>query len=83
MNTEPETPVLKRITLDCRLMEPPEPMLRVLEQLDRLKQGEGIKMLHRMKPRMLFHKLQERGWNFRIIEHTPDQIEVRIWQESM
>lgn len=64
-------------------MEPPEPMLRVLEQLDRLKQGEGIKMLHRMKPRLLFSKLQERSWNFRVIEHTPDQIEVRIWQESM
>ena len=64
-------------------MEPPEPILRVLEQLDRLKQGEGIKMLHRMKPRFLFPKLQEGGWNFRVIEHTPEQIEVRIWQESM
>lgn len=83
MKAEPETPDLKWITLDCSLMEPPEPMLRVLEQLDRLKQGEGIKMLHRMKPRLLFPKLQERGWNFRVIEQTPDQIEVRIWQESM
>ena len=64
-------------------MEPHEPMLRVLEQLNFLQPGEGIKMLHRMKPRLLFPKLQERGWNFRIIEHTPDQIEVRIWQESM
>ena len=64
-------------------MEPPEPMLRVLEQLDHLKQGEGIKILHRMKPSMLFPKLQERGLNFRVIEHTPDQVEVRIWQESM
>ena len=42
MNTEPETPDFKWITLDCSLMEPPEPMLRVLEQLDRLKQGEGM-----------------------------------------
>ena len=58
-------------------------MLRVLEQLDRLKPGEGIKMLHRMKARLLFPKLQERGWNFHVIEHTPDQVEVRIWQESM
>ena len=56
---------------------------RVMEQLDRLKQGEGIKMLHRMKPRLLFPKLQERGWNFKVTEHTPNQIEVRIWQESM
>ena len=83
MNTEPETPDFKWITLDCSLMEPPEPMLQVLEQLDRLKPGEGIKMLQRMKPMLLFPKLQERGWNFRVIEHTPDQIEVRIWQESM
>ena len=48
MNAEPETPDLKWITLDCSLMEPPEPMHRVLEQLDRLQPGEGIKMLHRM-----------------------------------
>ena len=83
MNAEPETPDLKWITLDCSQMEPPEPMLRVLEQLDRLKPGEGIKMLYRLKPRLLFPKLQEKGWNFRIIENTPVQIEVRIWQESM
>ena len=83
MNAEFETPDLKWITLDCSLMEPPELMLRVLEKLDRLQPGEGIKMLHRMKPRLLFPKLQERGWNFRVIEHTQGQIEVRIWQESM
>ena len=83
MKAEFETPDLKWITLDCSQMEPPEPMLRVLEQLDRLQSGEGIKMLHRMKPRLLFHKLQKRGLNFMVIEHTPDQFEVRIWQESM
>ena len=83
MKAEPETPDLKWITLDCSLMEPPEPMLRVLEQLDRLQPGEGIKMLHRMKPRLLFPKLQEKGWNFRVFEYTSDQIKVRICQESM
>ena len=83
MKAAPETPDLKWITLDCSLMEPSEPMLQVLEQLNRLKQGEGIKMLLRMKPRLLFPKLQERGWNIRVIEHTAEQVEVRIWQESM
>ena len=83
MKAEFETPNLKWITLDCSLMEPSEPMLRVLKQLDRLQPGEGIKMLHRMKPRLLFPKLQEKGWNFCFLEHTPDQVEVRIWQELM
>ena len=32
--------------------------------------------------KMPFHFVQERGWNFRVIEHTPNQVEVRIWQES-
>ena len=54
MKAELETPDLKWITLDCSLMEPPEPMLRVLEQLDRLQPGEGIKMMHRMKPGCFF-----------------------------
>ena len=39
MKAEPETSDLKWITLDCSLMEPPEPMFRVLEQLGHLKQG--------------------------------------------
>ena len=83
MKAKPETLDLKWIILDCSQMQPPEPMHRVLEQLDRLQASEGIKMLHRMKPRLFFPKLQERGWNFMVIEHTPVQVEVRIWQESM
>ena len=64
------------------MMEPPEPMLRVMESLDRLEKGEGIQMQHRMKPRLLSPKLQEWGFEFEVLKHAPDQVEVRIWLES-
>ena len=82
MNSSQDFPSLNWITLDYSMMEPPEPMLQVMESLDRLEKGEGIQMLHRMKPRLLFPKLQERGFEFQVLEHTPEQVEVWIWLES-
>ena len=82
MNSNQDIPSLNGITLDCGIMEPPEPMLRLLESLDRLEKGEGIQMLHRMKPILLFPKLQERGFKFQDLEHAPDHVEVQIWLES-
>ena len=43
MKAEPETPDLKWITLGCSHMEPPEPMLQVLEQLDLSKRAKELK----------------------------------------
>ena len=82
MNSSQDIPSHNWITLYRSMMEPPEPMLRVMESLDYLEKGEGIQMLHRMKPRLLFPKLQERGYEFQVLEHAPDQVEVRIWLES-
>ena len=82
MNSSQDIPSLNWITLDCSMMEPPEPMFRVMGSLDRLEEGEGLQMLHHMKPRLLFPKLQEQGFEFQVLEHTPDQVEVCIWLES-
>ena len=58
------------IIIDCRLLEPPEPMLLVLEAVSKLKKGQKIQMLHRMKPTPLFAKLEERGMSFRLEEQS-------------
>ena len=60
------------IEIDCREMEPPEPMITVLASLPSLQQGQKIKMLHRIIPHPLFGKLQEKGFSYELEEKTKD-----------
>ncbi|HTY80810.1 MAG TPA: DUF2249 domain-containing protein [Candidatus Bathyarchaeia archaeon] len=48
--------------LDIRGLEPPEPMLRVLERLDTLAPGESVTVLHDRRPVFLYPQLDARGF---------------------
>ena len=70
----------KIIPLDCREMEPPEPMLQALHLVEKLKEGEQIQMLHRMPPFPLYDKLKERGFSYRQ-EGGDHNYTIWIWKE--
>jgi len=44
------------ITVDCRELLPPEPMIKVMEAVMQMKDDEAVRMLHRHTPRHLFPK---------------------------
>ena len=69
------------ITVDCRELEPPEPMVVVLEAVDKLQKTEVLKMLHRQVPRPLFPLLEERGMLTHLDKFEDGSIELWIWQE--
>ncbi len=69
---------METLTLDCRLLEPPEPMIKVLKAVSRLRRGQQIQMLHRMRPTPLFAKLIARGMAYRV-EEKGSHVEVWIW----
>lgn len=69
------------IEIDCRLMEPPEPMVRVLEAVATLQQGQQIRMIHRHRPMPLLSRLQERGCEYRLEDHS-SHVELWIWKSS-
>ena len=51
-----------RVVLDVRGLEPPQPMLRVLETLERLGPGQELEMRHDRRPVFLYPQLEERGF---------------------
>jgi uncharacterized protein (DUF2249 family) len=51
-----------RVELDVRGLEPPAPMVRVLETLDRLAPGQRLEVRHDRRPIFLYPQLDERGF---------------------
>ena len=70
------------ITVDCRELEPPEPMVVVLEAVEKLQKTEVLKMLHRQVPGPLFPLLEERGMLTHLDKFEDGSIELWIWQEA-
>jgi tRNA 2-thiouridine synthesizing protein A len=52
------------IQLDNRGLLPPEPMVRILEILDRRSSGDILEALMDRRPMFLFPELEERGLQF-------------------
>ncbi|MBA4037163.1 MAG: universal stress protein, partial [Bradyrhizobium sp.] len=53
------------IDLDNRDLDPPEPMARILEAIERMKAGEVLSALLLREPRFLFPELAKRGHQWR------------------
>ena len=71
---------LKIITVDCRELEPPEPMVKVLEAVEKMGKEEAVLMLHRKRPTLLFPRLKEKGLEFELTEKEDESIELLIWR---
>ncbi len=56
--------------LDVRGLEPPEPMVKILEALERLTPGETLEVLHERRPMLLYPQLDDRGF-----VHETDEVE--------
>jgi len=59
-----------RAVLDVRGLEPPQPMIRVLEEIERLGPGAELEVRHDRRPVFLYPQLDERG-----ILHETDEPE--------
>ena len=73
---------LETILVDAREMEPPEPLVRVMEAVDQFKSTEKVVMLHRHKPCQLLDKLDAKGLKHNTIEFEDGSVEITIWQET-
>jgi len=73
----------RTITIDCRELLPPEPMVKVMTSVENLKDDEAILMMHRHEPCSLFPKLEERNLKFDIKEIEDGSVEILIWKENL
>jgi uncharacterized protein (DUF2249 family) len=66
------------LTLDVRGLEPPLPMMRVLERLDGLAEGAQLEVIHDRRPLFLYPQLDERGFAHETDEPAPGVVRIRI-----
>ncbi|HEX4995760.1 MAG TPA: DUF2249 domain-containing protein [Methylomirabilota bacterium] len=74
----PATPAPRRAVLDVRGLEPPQPMLRVLQEIDRLGPGAELEVHHDRRPMFLYPQLDERGFVHETDEPEPGLVRVLI-----
>ena len=65
-------------TLDVRGLEPPQPMLAVLERLPMLATGETLTVIHDRRPIFLYPQLDARGFEHRTEESEPGVVRIVI-----
>lgn len=69
--------------VDGRGLEPPEPMVRVLEALDRLPAGEQLLFLIHCEPRPLFRVLKQNGYDYRCEHASEGFFRISIWKRPL
>ncbi|MYM72328.1 DUF2249 domain-containing protein [Duganella sp. FT134W] len=65
--------------LDVGGLEPPEPMVRILEALDTLGPDEQLRVLIDREPVPLYSILQRNGYGHRTTAQQDHRYEVLIW----
>jgi len=66
------------VVLDVRGLEPPQPMVRVLLELDRLVPGQRLEIVHDRRPTLLYPLLEERGFAHATDEPAPGVVRIRV-----
>ena len=78
----PATPACRRTVLDVRGLEPPQPMLRVLQEIDRLGPSAELEVHHDRRPILLYPQLDERGFVHETDEPEPGLVRILIRREA-
>lgn len=66
------------LVVDVRGLEPPQPMVAVLERLDTLGPGQTLVVVHERRPLFLYPQLEERGFEHDTEEVEPGVVHIRI-----
>lgn len=64
--------------LDVRGLEPPEPMVQILERLDTLRPGQRLVVLHERRPMLLYPQLDLRGFLHETVEVEPGLVRIVV-----
>jgi uncharacterized protein (DUF2249 family) len=72
------SPLARRTILDVRGLEPPQPMVRVLEAIDQLAPGAELEVHHDRRPMFLYPQLDDRGFVHDTDEPEPGLVRILI-----
>lgn len=66
--------------VDIRQLEMPQPMLTILDELDKLPNGYALSVHHKRIPVFLLPELNERGFDYRIKEVSDNEVYLLIFK---
>lgn len=70
----------KMITVDVRDLPMPQPMLTILEEIEKLAAENALFVYHKKIPVFLLPELKEKGFDFRIKEISENQVHLLIFK---
>jgi len=70
------------VEIDVRGLEPPQPMVQVLEAAERLRPGDRLVILHERRPTFLYPQLEERGLIHQTEEPAPGLLRITVWHQA-
>jgi uncharacterized protein (DUF2249 family) len=73
----------RTVTLDVRGLEPPQPMVLVLQRLETLGQDEELEIIHSRRPVFLYPQLDDRGFVHATDEPEPGVVRIVIRRGAM
>jgi hypothetical protein len=64
--------------IDVRGLEPPQPMLDILQLIDSGRAGDSVIVHHEREPVYLYPELLQRGWSHKIIPGGPEEVRLLL-----
>ena len=68
-------------TVDVRHLEMPQPMMTILESIEKLPAGNALFVYHKRIPVFLLPELKERKFDYRIKEEAPNEVRLMIFKD--
>ena len=68
--------------LDVSELEPCEPLERTLAAIEKLGEGDYLRVIHRREPHLLYPMLEESGFAWRTCQRGPSRFEIFIWRQD-
>jgi uncharacterized protein (DUF2249 family) len=68
-------------TVDVRHLEMPQPMMTILEAIEKLPEDKALFVYHKRIPVFLLPELRERKFDFRIKEIAPNEVRLLIFKD--
>ncbi len=64
--------------IDVRGLQPPEPMVAIIELLEQHDVGDRVVVHHSREPHYLYPELAERGWTHEIVAGDPGEVRLLL-----
>ena len=68
------------LTLDVSRMEPPQPMIEILQKVQELKPQDVLEVSHHREPVPLYAHLEEAGFDHSIEKLGENEFRLRVWR---